>query len=131
MTDADKDVYNSGCEFDRATETGAGRGILPRAVPTKKRLVIETVTGYYIGNSDVLGAAYLTVGGVRHAFPWVQCGSLTSDPTDEKFYGFNHFVHLYVDGPAELQFDADGGAFTGQGNYSGGYSVSGYLVDIN
>jgi len=76
-----------------------------------------------------LGAALLSSGDPRHivhAFPWVQSGSLTNTGSDRRFYGFNHLVRLYVDGPATLQFDADGAA-GGIGDPSGGYSVSGFL----
>ena len=95
---------------------------------------IETVTGYYYQDGGVLGAALLSYGDpghVVHAFPWVQCGSLTGTGDDLRFYGFNHNVRLYIDGPASLQFDADGGSgFGGSGNPSGGYSVSGFLEGL-
>jgi LysM repeat protein len=116
------------------TNDSAGRCILPQAVPAGQRLVIETVTGYYYQDGGVLGAALLSFGDpdhIVHAFPWVQSGSLTNTGTDRRFYGFNHSVRLYIDGPATLQFDADGGAgFGGSGNPSGGYSVSGFLEGL-
>lgn len=124
-----KDVFQSGCEFLSETDKSVGRCSLSNAVPAGKSLVLETVTGYYYGDSGAtLGAAFLTIAGVRHAFPWVQCGSRTSSLEDRRFYGFNHYVRLYIDGPATLQFDAAGAA--GGTSYSGGYSVSGYLQDI-
>jgi LysM repeat protein len=120
------EVYRSGGEM---INESIGRCILPQPVPPGRRLVIETVTGYYYLDGGVIGAAFLSLGGLRYAFPWVQCGSLGLGPTDRRFFGFNHAVRLYVDGPATLQFDADGGSFTGGGDNhpSGGYTVTGYL----
>jgi hypothetical protein len=111
------------------TSASIGRCVLPDQVPAGKRLVVETVTGYYHHDGGVLGAALLSYGDSRHivhAFPWIQCGSLTNTGTDRRFYGFNHFVRLYVDGPATLQFDAHGAA-GGLSSPSGGYSLSGFL----
>jgi LysM repeat protein len=120
------ELFRSGGEM---TNVSIGRCILPDQVPPGQRLVIETVTGYYYLDGGVLGAALLTYGDrnhIRHAFPWVQNGSLTNTGDDRRFYGFNHNVRLYVDGPATLMFDADGAA-GGGGDPSGGYSVSGFL----
>jgi hypothetical protein len=110
------------------TNDSAGRCVLPEKVPAGKRLVIETVTGFYFQDGGVLGAALLSYGDpghVVHAFPWVQCGALGTG-VDRRFYGFNNSVRLYIDGPATLQFDADGGSGFGNSS-SGGYSVSGFL----
>ena len=122
------ELYRSGGDMDN---TSAGRCVLPDPVRAGKRLVIETVTGMYYQDGGLLGAAYLTVGNLRHAFPWVQCGSLTGGSEDRRFHGFNHYVRLYVDGPATLRFDADGGAsFGGGSDPSGSYTVTGYLEDL-
>ena len=120
------DLFRTGGEM---IDVSIGRCILPDQVPGGRRLVIETVTGFYYSDGGVLGAALLSSGDPRHivhAFPWVQSGSLTNTGSDRRFYGFNHLVRLYVDGPATLQFDADGAA-GGSGDPSGGYSVSGFL----
>lgn len=122
------EVFRSGGDFDN---TSLGRCVLPDRVPAGRRLVVETVTGMYFADGEVLGAAFLTLGGIRYAFPWVQCGSLGEGPTDRRFFGFNHRVRLYVDGPAQLQFDADGGAsHGGSGNPSGSYSLTGHLEGL-
>src|SRR5258707_3754244 len=115
--DPTKVVFRSGCEMGSSMSGSFGRCTLD-SVPAKKQLVIETVTGFYNGDQAMLGAAYLTIGEVRYAFPWVQCGGDTW-PKGRNYYGFNHFVHLYVDGPAELQFDVAGGATEGEATYSG------------
>lgn len=123
--------FQAGCDISSSTDQSQGRCKLTKSVPTGKRLVIETVTGYYYGDGAMMGAAYLTINGVRHAFPWLQVGTLnSSDPASRRFYGFNHAVQLYVKGPADVQFDTDGGTSIGNSSYSGGYSVSGYLVDL-
>jgi hypothetical protein len=122
-------VFQSGGDFD-SSGVSDGRCILPDSVPNGKRLVIETVTGFYYGDGARLGAAYLTVGGFRFAFPWTQCTSPGPTVTDRIFYGFNNYVRIYVDGPAQLQFDADGGSsFGGSTYFSGSYALSGILVD--
>lgn len=121
------EVFRSGGRMGSSISDSLGRCKLPDSVPAGKRLVIETVTGYYYGDGALLGTTLLNIAGVTYAFPWVQCGGVGSWPEGRSFYGFNHFVHLYVDGPAELQFDAAGGA--GGGSYDGGYSISGYLVN--
>jgi hypothetical protein len=125
--------FRTQCKMSDSSES-LGRCTLSKSVPAGKRLVLETVTGAYYGDGAVLGAAYLTIKAanefVEYAFPWVQSGALTSNSSDRRFYGFNHYVQLYVNGPASLQFDAAGGAFTGSAHYSGWYSVSGYLVDL-
>jgi LysM domain len=112
------------------TDVSLGRCVLPKTVPAGKRLVIETVTGYYYEDSGILGAALLSYGDpehTQHAFPWVQCGLYTA--VDRRFFAFAHSVRLYIDGPATLQFDADGGA-GGVSNPDGGYSVSGFLEGL-
>lgn len=121
------DVFISGGDMDN---TSLGRCVLPDRVPAGRRLVLETVTGAY--SSDiVLGAAFLTVNNrVRYAFPWVQCGTPGSPAIKARFYGFNHFVHIYISGPAVLQFDAAGGAGGLDENPSGFYAVSGYLEGL-
>ncbi len=123
-------VFQSGGNFDQSGSS-LGRCILPDSVPKKKRLILETVTGFYYGDGSELGAAYITIGGVQFAFPWVQCTSPGASFSDRRFYGFNHFVRIYVDGPAQLQFDADGGFSSGTtASFSGTYAVSGHLVDL-
>ena len=120
------DVFVSGGDMDH---TSVGRCVLPHRVPAGRRLVLETVTGAYSGDI-VLGAAYLTVNNaVQYAFPWVQCGKPGSPTVTARFYGFNHFVHIYIDGPAVLQFDADG-AVGGVKQEDGFYAVSGYLEGL-
>jgi hypothetical protein len=127
------DVFRSGARFDTSAPS-IGRAVLPDSVPAGKRLVLETVTGYYYGDGAVLGAAYLDVyvSGevVSYGFPWVQCGGFGEAQEDRRFYGFNHYVRIYIDGPADLQFDVDGGAFAGSSSYSGTYAVSGHLIDL-
>jgi len=122
-------VFQSGGNFN---DSGSlGRCLLPDSVPEGKRLIIETVTGFYYGDGAELGAAYLSVGGVQFGFPWIQCTSPGASPSDRRFYGFNNFVRIYVDGPAQLQFDADGGSSFGDtASYSGTYAVSGHLIDL-
>jgi hypothetical protein len=124
-------VFQSGGDFDQSG-VSIGRCILPDSVPAGKRLVLETVTGFYYGDGAELGAAFLTVGSCRFAFPWVQCTAPDSDFSDRRFYGFNHFVRIYVDGPAQLEFDVDGATEGGDPTtgYSGTYAVAGYLVDL-
>lgn len=122
-------IFQSGGSFDDKG-VSIGRCILPDSVPKGKRLILETVTGFYYGDGAELGSAYLTVGSVQFAFPWVQCTSPGASFGDRRFYGFNHFVRIYVDGPAQLQFDADGGSFLGTSDFSGTYAVSGHLVDL-
>lgn len=132
------DPFRSTCDISSSTSVSLGRCAFSNTLPEGKRLVLETVTGAYSGDSEILGAAYLTVEGVRYVFPWVQAGrafSLESDPLSlaraRGFYGFNHYVQIYVDGPATLQMDAAGGAsLGGSSSYSGWYSLSGYLVDL-
>jgi hypothetical protein len=119
-------VYQSGGDFDNSGSIG--RCVLPDKVPAGKRLILETVTGFYFGDAAELGSAFLGVGQLRFAFPWVQCTAPEADFQDRRFYGFNHFVRIYIDGPATLQFDADGAR--GGGSINGTYAVSGHLVDL-
>lgn len=122
-------VFQSGGNFSNSVASGTCT--LPDTVPKDKRLVLKTVTGFYYGDGAGLGAAYLEVKGLRFAFPWIECASLSSDPTDRRFYGFNHFVRIYIDGPAELAFDSDGAFFIGaSASYSGTFAVSGHLIDL-
>lgn len=129
-TAAEAGIFRSSCSVDSTTDVSVGRCTLPDTVPAGKRLFIETVTGTYWGDAYVLGAAYLTIAGHRYGFPWVQSGALTSDIDDRRFYGFNHAVKLYVDGPASVRFDAYGGASQGGGSYSATYAVSGRLKPL-
>jgi hypothetical protein len=123
--------YLSTCSMGSSSSASMGRCDLPKSVPAGKRLIIETVTGVYYGDGTVLGAAYLTVSRIRFAFPWVQSGALTAGREDRRFYGFNHYGQIYVDGPQELVFDVYGGASYGSSaSYSGEYAVAGYLVDL-
>ena len=123
-------VFQSGGDFNNHA-VSIGRCVLPDSVPAGKRLVLETVTGFYYGDGAELGSAYLTVGKFRFAFPWVPCTVPSGPPVNRRFYGFNHFVKIYVDGPAQLEFDGDGGSFTGAStSYSGTYAVSGHLIDL-
>ena len=123
-------VFQSGGDFDQSG-VSIGRCVLPDAVPNGKRLILETVTGFYFGDGAELGSAFLTVGAFRFAFPWIQCTSPGATPGDRRFYGFNNFVRIYIDGPAQLQFDADGASFFGgTTSFSGTYAVSGHLVDL-
>ena len=121
------DVFVSGGHMDH---TSIGHCLLPDRVPSGRRLVLETVTGAYSSDA-VLGAAILTAQPVRvqYAFPWVQCGTPGNPALRTRFYGFNHFVHIYIDGPAELQFDAAGAA-GGSEQPEGFYAVSGYLEGL-
>jgi hypothetical protein len=124
-------IFISGGDF--SDQGSAGRCVLPDTVPKGKQLVLETVTGFYYGDGALIGAAYLTVGGYRFGFPWVQCSAPGPTFSDPRWYGFNHNVRIYIDGPATLQFDADGGQGGGTPGYthlSGSYAVSGHLVDI-
>ena len=122
------ELYRSGGDMDN---TSLGRCVLPDPVPAGKRLVIETVTGVYYQDGGLLGPAYMTIKGLRYGFPWVDCGRLTGKGEDRRFFGFNHYVRLYVDGPETLQFDAYGGASFGSGSDpSGSYTVTGYLEDL-
>ncbi|MFF4407465.1 hypothetical protein [Streptomyces sp. NPDC001404] len=106
--------------------TSAGRCVLPDQVPAGKRLTIETVTGFYSADGGgILGAAFITVGTIRYAFPWVECGTPPSNI--RRFFGFSHAVRLYVDSPAVLQFDAAGGSGAGTDTADGEYSVTGFL----
>src|SRR5262249_45244540 len=119
-------IYQSTCNFDD-TSPSIGRCILPDAVPAGKRLILQTVTGWYYGDGAVLGSALLTLNRIPYAFPWVPgnpcCGGQQEREDDvRRFYGFNHYVVLSVDGPAELQFDADGGSFMGTSSHSRGDS---------
>jgi hypothetical protein len=127
------EIFRSGARFDTSAPS-IGRAVLPDSVPSGKRLVLETVTGYYNGDGAILGAAYLDVytGGefVSYGFPWVQCGGEGDIRESRYFYGFNHYVRIYIDGPASLQFDVDGGSFSGAASYSGTYAVSGHLIDL-
>ncbi len=120
-------LFQSGGSFDN-TGDSIGRCVLPDTVPKGKRLIIETVTGFYYGDGAELGSAYLTVGRLQFAFPWIQYTSPGATFGDRRFYGFNHFVRIYVDGPAKLQFDADGGAVGG--SFSGTYPLSGHIEDL-
>ncbi len=129
------EVFRSGARFDTSAPS-IGRAVLPDSVPAGKRLVLETVTGYYYGDGAILGAAYLDtwVGTevVSYGFPWTQCGGQGDIREERYFYGFNFDVRIYIDGPAELQFDVDGGSFTGSSaSYEGTYAVSGHLVDLS
>ncbi|WP_157896133.1 hypothetical protein [Mycobacteroides chelonae] len=110
--------------------TSLGRCTLPDQVPAGMRLTIETVTGYYSADGGgILGAAFLGfAGGLRYAFPWVECG--TPPNNIRRFFGFNHAVRIYVDGPAVLEFDAAGGSGAGIERASGQYSVSGFLEPL-
>jgi len=70
------------------------------------------VTGWYWADADVLGSALLRLNGIPYAFPWVPgnpcCGQETErESPRRRFYGFNHYVVLSVDGPATLQFDVE------------------------
>ena len=122
--------FSAECVFSNSSP-GIGNCILSNQVPAGKRLVLETVTGAYYGEGSVLGAAYLTIGRIRYVFPWIQNGEgFGSEPLNRRFYGFNHYVQIYIDGPATLPFDTDGGSFMGPGTYGGWYNVSGYLVDL-
>ena len=67
-------IFQSGGSFDN-TGVSIGRCVLPDSVPKGKRLIIETVTGFYFGDGAELGSAFLGVGGLRFAFPWIQCTS--------------------------------------------------------
>ena len=126
-------VFISGGDFDdRGSE---GRCVLKDSVPSGKQLVLETVTGMYYGDGELIGAAYLTVGRYKFAFPWIQCSAPGLALADRRFYGFNHNVRIYINGPAKLQFDVDGGSsFAGTSvprrSLSGSYAVCGQLVDI-
>ncbi len=108
--------------------------MLPDTVPAGKQLILETVTGYYYGDGALIGAAYLSVGDYSFGFPWIQWAAPGAVfATDRIWYGFNHNVRIYINGPATLQFDADGGQGGGDPGYSkinGAYAVSGHLVDI-
>jgi hypothetical protein len=124
-------IFLSGGDFN--DQGSVGRCVLPDTVPQGKQLVLETVTGFYYGDGALVGAAYLTVGGYRFAFPWVQCSAPGPTFADRRWYGFNHNVRIYINGPATLEFDADGGQGGGTPGYtsiSGSYAVSGHLVDI-
>ncbi|MCC3769542.1 hypothetical protein [Streptomyces sp. UNOC14_S4] len=92
-------------------------------------MTIETVTGFYFTDGGgMLGSAFMDIRGISYAFPWVECGApIPPLSTARRFFGFNHAVRLYVDGPAVLQFDADGGAGAGIDTADGEYSVTGYL----
>jgi len=75
--------FRSTCDISSSTSVSLGRCAFPNTLPEGKRLVLETVTGAYSGDSEILEAAFLTVEGVRYVFPWVQAGrafSLESDP---------------------------------------------------
>jgi hypothetical protein len=124
-------IFISGGNFD--DQGSVGRCVLPDTVPKGKQLVLETVTGFYWGDGALIGAAFLTVGNYRFAFPWVQCSAPGATFEDRRWYGFNHNVRIYINGPATLEFDADGGqggGAPGYTNLSGSYAVSGHLVDI-
>lgn len=133
-----EEVFHSGCSVTKDTASSLGRCDVGRSIPAGKRLVIETVTGAGWADNYVLGTAYLgyhvangsDVGSqyVVNGFPWVaQDGS----PSERRFFGFNHPVRLYVDGPRTLQFNVMGGWASGTiTNYSLDYAVSGYLVDL-
>ena len=66
-------IFISGGDFD--DQGSVGRCVLPDTVPKGKQLVLETVTGFYFGDGALIGAAFLTVGNQRFAFPWVQCSA--------------------------------------------------------
>lgn len=100
--------FRAECYMGNSTSKSFGHCTLSKEIPAGKRLIPETVTGY-IGDGAVLGMAYLTIEGIRYVFPWVISGtSFDAEPTSRKFYGFNHVVKLYVDGPAILEFDTVG-----------------------
>jgi LysM repeat protein len=116
--------------------------IFDLTIPAGMRLVIETVSGAHTARNRVLAAARLSSTTSDHTlgyFPWVQCGPDHDPPEDaglpqfkERDFGFNHSVHLYVDGP--LGFGRDGltmtpeSRFAGIGAYLyGEYTLSGYL----
>ena len=101
-------IFQSGGDFNDSGSVG--RCVLPHAVPERKAPHPQDVTGFYYGDGAEIGAAFLSVSGLRFAFPWVQSTSPGATPGDRRFYGFNHFVRIYIDGPAQLEFDADGGA---------------------
>ena len=129
-------IYRSSGKFNDVSPS-IGRVILPDAVPAGKRLVIQTVTGWYYGDNATLGTALLTLNSMEFAFPWVPgnpcCGGDGNEHKDSsrRFYGFNHHVVLSADGPSKLQFDAAGGSFFGGStSHEGAYSVYGYLIDI-
>jgi len=119
-------------DFDDKGES-AGRLVFPKKVPAGKRLVVQTVTGSYYGDGVIHGPAVLSVWqgpdrGVQYSFPWVQCGPMIDIKEDRGYYGFNHSVHLYVDGPNTMQFDTAGGTYYGgDTSYNGQYSLSGFL----
>jgi LysM repeat protein len=119
-------------------------------IPAGVRLVIENISGRYTGRNWVLSAAQLfyepsdprkdtqTWG----YFPWIQCGP-EHDPPDaagfpqfkERYFGFSHSVHLYVDGPLVYQphkglqmICADRRTGPAASEYlDGEYTLSGYL----
>jgi hypothetical protein len=127
------EVFYSSCHVTSSTATSTGRCQLPLTVPAGKRLVIETVTGYGYSQNIILGSAYLShsaagLGTTRTSFPWAQ---QINPISDRRYFGFNHFVHLYADGPATLQFDVAGATSSGTSSYSLDYTVSGYLVDLS
>jgi len=99
-------------------------------VPRGERLVIETVSGFYLGAGAVLGAARLSPSPgpvLRCAFPWIQCGSVNDVINDQRFFGFNHCARLYCDGPTMLVMEAELRILTTGGICSGQYHISGFL----
>jgi hypothetical protein len=120
------DPFRAQCDI--TPSISLGNCTFSKSVPAGKRLILETVTGAYDSDGTVLGAAYLTIEQIRYTFPWVNIGTVGTGDNIRKFYGFNHYVQLYVDGPAALRFDAAGGGGGGT-DYRGWYSASGYLVD--
>src|SRR6188472_673415 len=94
--------FVSSVNFWSDPETGSTTCTLSDTVPARKRLIVEVVCGAYTGNSMILGAAYLEARGVRYYFPWIQCGSLTNELRDGRFFGFHHHTRLYIDGPTNL-----------------------------
>jgi LysM domain len=98
-------------------------------VPKGKRLVIETVSGHYTGDGAVLDVVRLSpdTGPLRCAFPWIQCGSFGDIVNETRFFGFNHSVRLYFDGPTQLIVEQGFRALKSGGVCAGQYHLSGFL----
>jgi hypothetical protein len=116
-------------QVDFVTQAGNFEATPMRPVLAGWRLVIENVSGHYQSPDATLGQALLNVGipdppMIRYyPFPWVKVHTGISE-----FHAFNHFVRIYVDGPAELSFDTYGVLYKTPGVEAHGlFTVTGHL----
>lgn len=79
------EVFRSGGRMGSSISDSLGRCKLPDSVPAGKRLVIETVTGYYYGDGALLGTALLILQGSLMHSPGSNVVVLVVGPKVEAF----------------------------------------------